>query len=545
MFDRKSKYPYRLMIQEEQLGAECDLKRGVIIVLFLLGFSLIQMQAQPGNLNTNKQDNFITSAFDDDPIIIENNTEFELLGFLGNGSEFAPYLLENLMIDDGDNCLKIWNTDAYFVMQNCTFRLPHYSLGNAVKFTNVTNGIIRNCTIIVEKFGMEYRTDGIDLYSSSNILVRDCNILGGQSGIELRQSTNCTIMSNILKDQSKYGISTAYSNDTRVYGNTLIGSEDYYSSTGIIIGYLSSNSSVYANNLTNFLRAGIRLHSAGDISVSENLVTDSKGGISIRFSSQSRVTSNILFGNDYGIHVSSTSSNNTLSSNILSNIEDNAKDDGFNNIWNSNWYSDYRGSGIYIISGASNSRDTSPQPTSLHIPNFMNSLMVLFLISLIPLGAATGYHMRYREIIDDKLRKGLSLFFMVFSILIPCGVSGSPLPYLSLPNLRYVVTDALFTLGVSRSPGMDWVVNMLTPNDYLLFVSIPYLIGSVLSVVLLLGYLHEKFRARIFSVGIFIVVSTAMLAAYVVSVLLIPITPLLAGSIAFWSNKMRMKNYES
>ena len=379
------------------MGVDLEVKRGVIIVLFLLGLSLVQVQTQPGTQVASSRDQVRHSQIID-PFVIENNTDFQIQGWPGNGTESDPYLLEDLVIRGvnsfyGYYCLYIWNSDAYFIIQNCTFVNPGSSFGNVIRFTNVTNGVIRNCTIIIERFGDEYRGDGIDLYSSSNILVTDCNITGGETGIELWQSTNCTISSSVLKNQMYYGIGTTFSNYTEIHNNTLMGAEFTNSRKGIGVGYLSTNFSVHDNNITNFLSAGIMLHAAVNISVFDNYVTESGTGISIGFSNQSKLISNILVKNDDGIGLAISTFNNVISSNILRNDVNNAIDHGFDNIWTSNWYSDYGGSGVYHISGEAENRDISPQPTTPHIPNLMNNIIILSLISLIPLGAAIGYHM--------------------------------------------------------------------------------------------------------------------------------------------------------
>ena len=134
---------------------------------------------------------------------------------------------------------------------------------------------------------------------------------------------------------------------------------------------------------------------------------------------------------------------------------------------------------------------------------------------------------------------------MIRSILIPCGVSSSPIPDPSLPNLRYVVTDSFFTLGISRSPGADWITDiLLTTNNYLLFVSVPYLVSSILSILLLMAYLRKKTSGRILGAGLFAVIVTVMLVPLVVSVFVVPLTPILAFLITFWTNNLRFAQEE-
>ena len=157
--------------------------------------------------------------------------------------------------------------------------------------------------------------------------------------------------------------------------------------------------------------------------------------------------------------------------------------------------------------------------------------------------------MSYRELDEDRLRRRPSLFLMVISILFPCGISISPLLNPTLPNLRFVLVDVLFALGASRTPGTDWTLDyysssLVTGNDMLLLVALPYLIGSLLSIVFLMGYLRKEISGKLLSIGIFTIIVVVMLVPMYVSILLVPITPLLALSIVFWANVIKMNQEE-
>ncbi len=523
----------------------------IIMILSLLGLSMIYIHTQPGAQIERKRDQFTYSQLDDDPIIIENNTEFEIQGWPGNGTSSDPYLIENQRIQAIDGYygyygIHVYYTDVFFIIRNCTIVTPDHSAGYAIRMLNVANARIENCNVTVEETGYEISEPyiyGIYISQSGNVNVSNCVVEGVTYGIQTHRSTECSIKYNKLI--GRYGIRVIISNETVVQENNVVGLENRYSHTGIMIWEYPVNCSVVSNNITGFRASGIRLHATREVFVSRNNVTHSGYGIYLSISNTSQIQYNRLIDNDKGIVVDDTSHHNTISNNILENIDDNTWDDGYDNDWSFNWFSDYGGVGFYIISGSAKTIDTSPKPTSLQIPNFINKIMILFLISLIPLGAAVGYYMRYEEIDEDKMGKEPALFFMVISILIPFGVSSSPLLDPSVPNLKYVISDILFTLGVSRSPGNDWVVSsILSPNDYLFIVSGPYLIGCVFSIILLLGYLRKKISERIFSVVILSMIVVLMLVANLVSILLVPITPLLALSIVFWATRMGLNQDE-
>ncbi|MGY5881986.1 MAG: NosD domain-containing protein [Candidatus Thorarchaeota archaeon] len=524
------------------------MKSSVIIILVLLIVSL--QQTQTGDQSVTTQIQFAPSQSDDDPSRINNNTEFETQGWPGHGTSANPYLIENLIIDSvigphDDNAIHISDTDVFFVIKNCTLVKPEYLSSETLRFYNVTNGGIENCTITHDSPIPFENAYGLYIYRSSNIHISGCVVSGYNYGIYLYGSTRTSIKSTSFSNQDDYSIRVLFCNDTEISGNAAIGTGRRGTYTGIYVAGDCLNCCVISNSINNCSQSGIRIQSKVDVHIYGNIVTHSQRGVLLQGINHSLIEYNTFTNNDRGILVASDAFDNTLSNNVFGENDVNAEDRGHNNTWDSNWYSDYTGDGFYVIPGSAKSIDSSPQPTTLHIPNFINNIMILSLISVIPLGAAIGYHMRYREIDEDKLRSGPSLFFMVVSILIPFGASSSPLPDPSLPSLRYVVSDVFFTLGVSRSPGTNWVVSsILTPNDYLQLVSVPYLVGCVLSIVLLLGYLREKISGRIFSVGIFSLIAVAMLVANIASMLLVPITPLLALSIVFWVNRMKIEPEE-
>ena len=53
------------------------------------------------------------------PIDIDRNSDFETLGFPGNGSESNPYRIENLNITGTFYSIIITNVSVYYVISNC------------------------------------------------------------------------------------------------------------------------------------------------------------------------------------------------------------------------------------------------------------------------------------------------------------------------------------------------------------------------------------------------------------------------------------------
>ena len=65
-------------------------------------------------------------------------------GFVGEGNETHPYIIEGLNITSAtENLIHIENTTAHFVIQNCMLNETSKSF-NGIYLNNVTNGTISN-----------------------------------------------------------------------------------------------------------------------------------------------------------------------------------------------------------------------------------------------------------------------------------------------------------------------------------------------------------------------------------------------------------------
>ena len=399
----------------------------------------------------NTQDQFEIAQFEDDLVKIRNNTEFVTQGWPGNGTPSNPYLLENLAIYDDDfpfnhSAIDIYNTNVFFIIRNCTLKLPDYDYGEAISLYNVTNGRIMNCTIAVEESesGIGHYIYGMYIAQSSNIHVTESVVTGGDYGIQVVGSTSCSIEHSTFKGQRDTDIGVFFCNDTTIGENTAIGMDSPHSHIGIYLAGDCLNCSAISNTVSNHLGVGIRIHGAVDSYIAGNNVTYSGTGALLQYANLSRVLSNRFTDNDEGILIDGTSYQNSITNNILGDNDVNAEDRGLNNSWSSNWYSDYSGIGVYLISGSARSVDASPLPQTLHLPLLMNTIIILSLIGLIPLGAAIGYHMRLRERSGRKIDRRPSLFLMALSVLLPCGISIAPPADPLFQDLKHILVDALF-----------------------------------------------------------------------------------------------------
>ena len=121
------------MMKERNIG---------VLLLFILLFattpllSLVSLKESNEELdpNSNIQVNAVT---------INGNGQLSAAASAGIGTKETPYILEGYV----DEEISISNTNAYFILRNCTFSNPTISGDPDIfVFNNVTNGIFVNNT---------------------------------------------------------------------------------------------------------------------------------------------------------------------------------------------------------------------------------------------------------------------------------------------------------------------------------------------------------------------------------------------------------------
>ena len=175
-------------------------------------------------LNNSRADLTVTT---DLPISIDGNGGFA--GYPGYGNETHPYLIENLGINASgfaSGGITIQNTDAHFVIRNCTITNHPDNMYSGIWLSNVTSGEVINNTI------HEYYR-GIYLLNSqnntiSNNTVKNNDYSGINAGIYLNDSTNNTVSNNTIGEGGKFaGIYICLAANNQLYNNKLYGTGVY------------------------------------------------------------------------------------------------------------------------------------------------------------------------------------------------------------------------------------------------------------------------------------------------------------------------------
>jgi parallel beta-helix repeat protein len=240
-----------------------------------------------------------------DPIVIISDSDFEMQGWPGNGSENNPYLIEDLEIESSQ---RMGELDMEACIQ--------------ISFTSV-HFIIRNCTLSYEIINQwDQPPTGIILFIVSNARIE-----------------NCTFM-NLDR-----GIYSLYCNTSSYLSSTFM-----YCRVGFYL-HCVENAMIDWNSLR-FNKFGMFLYYSTDCNITENFIAyNTEKGVFLDGGSNR----NHIFNNTIGYNQAD-----------LAHAEYNAQDDGHDNLWDDNntignAWSDYSGEGVYNISGYANSVDRFPR----------------------------------------------------------------------------------------------------------------------------------------------------------------------------------------
>ncbi|NVM54013.1 MAG: hypothetical protein HWN66_09965, partial [Candidatus Helarchaeota archaeon] len=111
------------------------------ILIISLFMPIIFSNFQP-TLRTDSQSPSVLKKLDL-PLSIYGNTELNATASAGNGSLGNPYILENYVINASGlpaSGITIENTNAYFILRNCTVFGATGQFGSGIKLINVIHG---------------------------------------------------------------------------------------------------------------------------------------------------------------------------------------------------------------------------------------------------------------------------------------------------------------------------------------------------------------------------------------------------------------------
>jgi len=310
-------------------------KVAVVVIVVLVVAAAATVYTFSNLLNPTSDDGTDTPIVDrDEPIHITNDVDFavqaEMKGWPGNGTQSDPYVIANLSIVSSSNCIDIQSVEAFFIIRNCALR------------TTDMNG------------------RALYISEAHEVIVSGCRAEGGLSGIELFQCDRCSVQYCRVK-HTGFGINASISPETRITGNT-VGNCTF----GITL--CGSNLTDIHNNTVYDSYIGVMAQFSHGCHLDNNSVTESTSGIELQVGCVNwTVTRNeVLYNSGIGLKVYADASWTIVFDNNLGwNNVSNAWDDGANDSWDDgvsrgNSWSDYSGSGLYMIPGSANSADHHP-----------------------------------------------------------------------------------------------------------------------------------------------------------------------------------------
>lgn len=181
------------------------------------------------------RENTIAQYQASEPLLIESNADFALLGATGNGTLSNPFTFENLQISSTNSCIQISDTTAYFVISNC--KLESNGSYPVIRFDNVENGQVEQCEITGGH-------SGVEITVSNNCSIIESSIYGTSNGVWLISSSNCTVIDNSIHNNHR-GLFIDQSDHCDVLNNSIYANWGY----GVEVALLSHNNTVYGNQI--------------------------------------------------------------------------------------------------------------------------------------------------------------------------------------------------------------------------------------------------------------------------------------------------------
>ena len=241
-----------------------------------------------------------------DPIYIGSNSDFAELGLPGDGSEDNPYIIENLVISGSTGVLlEIQNTDVYFIVRNNQFN-GEYSSYDAIYLQNVVNGIFFDNDIIRGNIGVHI--------VQSSFITLDSNLITKNSaeGVVASYSSYLTIINNTISYNGDDGIFFENTESSLISGNDIFrNGNSYYTSSSELRLSISGMSASFG--------AGIFLDpSPFNVIKLNNIYENEFDGILLHGSDFTTITSNEILNNGFNGIAVIDSSHGVFNKNTIS-----------------------------------------------------------------------------------------------------------------------------------------------------------------------------------------------------------------------------------
>ena len=318
----------------------------------------------------NGPENCIVEArSDDDPVFLICSNYTTLIGFTIMDGQFGIRLLHssnniitnNSILNNGWIGLWLWYSSDNIIPNNNISNNGGYG----VRLDASSNNQITNNTFIKDGVSIWYSYQNIIegntvngkplvylegetgvriedagqviLVNCSDIEVKNLNLSNTDIGIELWDSENCRIESNVISNNG-CGIEFWYSSNNIIANNTVSNNKD----DGIELDD-SSNNIIMNNTISNNKDDGIELwHSSRD-TITNNTISDNRWcGIWLDESRGNTITKNNIDNNERGIFLWDSFGNRIAKNNFIRNPIQATFEDSLFNWWFNNYWDDWK-----------------------------------------------------------------------------------------------------------------------------------------------------------------------------------------------------------
>lgn len=222
----------------------------------------------------------------------------------GSGTSNDPYIISNVITDASDSkvpCIKVHNTDVYFIIQNCEFTNTQSA---TIHLEWINNGKLINNTC----------NDGqLDIHETENLLISSNNL---KCKTYLDNSTNNKISDNIINSPNIGIHLDNFCEDNNILNNTIRDS-----GMGISLTNASNNNVIKDNVIEDGAQAGISLaYQCNNNEITGNTIQRKTGsGIQLREEcNNNNISYNVANYNDrHGIGLAQNSNNNIIIGNTV------------------------------------------------------------------------------------------------------------------------------------------------------------------------------------------------------------------------------------
>lgn len=381
-------------------------KDGMVIIIVVLSmginFSMNRIDVIDSKVSVTKStsQNYTVR----DRIIINNDVELAAVATSGMGTSGDPYIIADWNITSNWGGIYITGTTKHFRIEKCWI---NNSNGNAIALDLVPAGTAS----LINNFCTGYGWNGIYLRSSGSSIIANNTCTKISNGINLEDSESSIIANNTFDNKDGVGISLSDSgsstvtnnicNDNGVDGIYLENSEfskitdNTCNNCSIYLGD-SESSDVINNTCNGNMGYGIRLWESSFSTITNNSCYDNGNGIELAYSDYSLIMWNKLRENGgFGLELSDSDNNSIHHNSFIQNGQNTSQacDDGLNNQWyddtvlEGNYWSDYSGTGSYIIAGSADAYDLYPtgDPPDPNVSNEIDLSDFVFLLVRISL----------------------------------------------------------------------------------------------------------------------------------------------------------------